>query len=155
MANENIVVDDGRAKWSDLWLKEDYWAIWIGFFILIISGLIMMNGRADIEAQLSKYDAIITAEKAKPIKTIELIQAQAAKKGVAGNKLPAAKTIISYLKTPAKWSGNPLDSFITHADASAKAQRHAAEHAHHDGQPTLDHLVGRAPGKIGPTRVET
>ncbi|WP_077074002.1 YeiH family protein [Mailhella massiliensis] len=129
MANENIVVDDGRAKWSDLWLKEDYWAIWIGFFILIISGLIMMNGRADIEAQLSKYDAIITAEKAKPIKTIELIQAQAAKKGVAGNKLPAAKTIISYLKTPAKWSGNPLDSFITHADASAKPAAEAAAKA--------------------------
>ena len=129
MANENIVVDDGRAKWSDLWLKEDYWAIWIGFFILIISGLIMVGGRADIEAQLSKYDAVIAAEKAKPIKTIELIQAQAAKKGVAGSKLPAAKTIIGYLKTPAKWSGNPMDAFVTHMDESAKPAADAAAKA--------------------------
>ena len=38
MANEkDIVVDDGRAKWSDLWLKEDYWAIWVGFFIILIA----------------------------------------------------------------------------------------------------------------------
>lgn len=129
MANENIVVDDGRAKWSDLWLKEDYWAIWIGFFILIIAGLIMMNGRADIEAQLNKYNAVIAAEKAKPIKTIELIQAQAAKKGVAGNKLPAAKAIISYLKTPAKWSGNPVNSFITSKNEAAKPAAEAAAKA--------------------------
>ncbi|MBP3730668.1 MAG: putative sulfate exporter family transporter, partial [Mailhella sp.] len=126
MANENIVVDDGRAKWSDLWLKEDYWAIWVGFFIIIIAGLIMMGGRSGIEADLAKYNGIIQAEKAKPIKTIELIQAQAAKKGVAGNKLPAAKTLISYLATPGKWTGNPVDSFIKSANESAKP---AAEQA--------------------------
>ena len=68
MANEkDIVVDDGRAKWSDLWLKEDYWAIWVGFFIIIIAGLIMINGRSGIEADLAKYNGIIQAEKAKPI----------------------------------------------------------------------------------------
>jgi len=129
MANENIVVDDGRAKWSDLWLKEDYWAIWIGFFILIVTGLIMMNGRADIEAQINKYNAVIAAEKAKPIKTIELIQAQAAKKGVAGNKLPAAKTIIGYLATPGKWTGNPVDSFVKGVNEAAKPAAEAAKAA--------------------------
>ena len=77
------------------YLNLEILIVLIGFFILIISGLIMMNGRADIEAQLSKYDAIITAEKAKPIKTIELIQAQAAKKGVAGNKLPIKCKFVS------------------------------------------------------------
>ncbi|MBQ3892152.1 MAG: YeiH family protein [Desulfovibrio sp.] len=127
MANEkDIVVDDGRAKWSDLWLKEDYWAIWVGFFIILIAGLIMINGRSGIEADLAKYNGIIQAEKAKPIKTIELIQAQAAKKGVAGNKLPAAKTLISYLATPGKWTDNPLDSFVKKANEAAKP---AAEEA--------------------------
>ncbi|MBO6002086.1 MAG: putative sulfate exporter family transporter, partial [Mailhella sp.] len=121
MANEkDIVVDDGRAKWSDLWLKEDYWAIWVGFFIILIAGLIMINGRSGIEADLAKYNGIIQAEKAKPIKTIELIQAQAAKKGVAGNKLPAAKTLIGYLATPGKWTDNPLDSFVKKANEAAK-----------------------------------
>lgn len=31
----NVVVDQGQTKLSDLWTKEDYWAIWLGFVILI------------------------------------------------------------------------------------------------------------------------
>ena len=128
--DSNIVVDDGRAKWSDLWLKEDYWAIWIGFFVIIVAGLIMMNGRADIEAKINKYNTIIAAEKAKPFKTIELIDAQAAKKKVTGASLPAAKTIISYLGKPGKWDGNPMKSFISHKKADKEpAAKAAAEKA--------------------------
>ena len=128
--DSNIVVDDGRAKWSDLWLKEDYWAIWIGFFIIIVTGLIMMNGRDEIAAKIEKQNAIIAAEKAKPFKTIELIDAQAAKKGITGAKLPAAKTFISYLGKPGKWSGNPMDSFISHKNAAKEpAAKEAAEKA--------------------------
>ena len=128
--DSNIVVDDGRAKWSDLWLKEDYWAIWIGFFIIIVTGLIMMNGRDEIAAKIEKQNAIIAAEKAKPFKTIELIDAQAAKKKVTGADLPAAKTIISYLGKPGKWEGNPMNSFISHKKADKEpAAKEAAEKA--------------------------
>ena len=37
MANENsnVVVDRAQSHWSDLWKKEDYWAIWLGFALLI------------------------------------------------------------------------------------------------------------------------
>ena len=104
MANEtqsDVVIDRSQAKLSDLWLKEDYWAIWIGFFILIVATLVMFNGKASFEEKLASYDAVIQAEEAKPIKTVALIQAQAGKKALAGSSLPAAKTIISYLKTPA------------------------------------------------------
>ena len=128
--DSNIVVDDGRAKWSDLWLKEDYWAIWIGFFIIIVTGLIMMNGRDEIAAKIEKQNAIIAAEKAKPFKTIELIDAQAAKKKVTGASLPAAKTIVSYLGKPGKWEGNPMNSFISHKKADKEpAAKEAAEKA--------------------------
>ncbi|MCQ2444660.1 MAG: putative sulfate exporter family transporter, partial [Mailhella sp.] len=122
MAEEkNVVVDDGRAKWSDLWLKEDYWAIWVGFFILICASLIMYNGREEIASKIAKQNAIIAAEKAKPIKTIELIQAQAAKKKVAGNTLPTAKAIIKYLDKPAKWDfSNPAATFVSHVNEKAK-----------------------------------
>jgi uncharacterized integral membrane protein (TIGR00698 family) len=129
MANENIVVDDGRAKWSDLWLKEDYWAIWIGFFILIVAGLIMIGGKDEVAGNLDKYNKIIAAEKAKPIKTIELINAQADKKKVTGAALPAAKTVIRYLVSPGKWSSNPVDSFVKHANESAKPAADAAKKA--------------------------
>ena len=35
----SVVVDDGRARLSDLWKKEDYWAIWLGFVLLIAASL--------------------------------------------------------------------------------------------------------------------
>ena len=41
--NENqdqVVVDAGKDSFSDLWKKEDYWAIWLGFFILILGIII-------------------------------------------------------------------------------------------------------------------
>lgn len=29
---------DAQSAWSDLYLKEDYWAVWLGF-ALIVAGL--------------------------------------------------------------------------------------------------------------------
>ena len=40
-----IVVDRAKSQWSDLWKKEDYWAIWIGFFILIVASCLVFGGR--------------------------------------------------------------------------------------------------------------
>ena len=96
--NNDVVVDRGEAKWSDLWLKEDYWAIWI-----------------DIEKKMADYNAVIAAEKAKPFKTVELIQATAAKKALTGASLPSVKSLIGITKTPGKWSSNPVASFVTPA----------------------------------------
>ena len=46
MANENsnVVVDRAQSHWSDLWKKEDYWAIWLGFALLIAAICIFING---------------------------------------------------------------------------------------------------------------
>ena len=39
---DQVVVDRGGAKLSDLWLKEDYWAIWLGIVILILGLIIFL-----------------------------------------------------------------------------------------------------------------
>jgi hypothetical protein len=31
---DDVVIDQARSQLSDLWKKEDYWAIWLGFIIL-------------------------------------------------------------------------------------------------------------------------
>ncbi len=41
-AEDQVVVDRGGAKLSDLWLKEDYWAIWLGIVILILGLIIFL-----------------------------------------------------------------------------------------------------------------
>lgn len=130
--NSDVVVDRGEAKWSDLWLKEDYWAIWIGFFILLVSAFMIFGARGDIEKKMGDYNAVIAAEKAKPFKTVELIQATAAKKALTGASLPSVKALIGYTKTPGKWDTNPLASFVTPAKgdkAVADAAKAKAEEA--------------------------
>ncbi len=120
--NSDVVVDRGAARLDDLWRKEDYWAIWIGFFIIAVAIFLVFSNRSGIEAKYNEYAAIINAEKAKPIKTIELINAQAAQKAIQGQKLPAMKALIDVLKTPARWKSNPLEAlYLSEADAKARS----------------------------------
>ncbi len=120
--NSDVVVDRGAARLDDLWRKEDYWAIWIGFFIIAVAIFLVFSNRSGIEAKYNEYAAIVNAEKAKPIKTIELINAQAAQKAIQGQKLPAMKALIDVLKTPARWKSNPLEAlYLSEADARARS----------------------------------
>ena len=120
--NSDVVVDRGAARLDDLWRKEDYWAIRIGFFIIAVAIFLVFSNRSGIEAKYNEYAAIINAEKAKPIKTIELINAQAAQKAIQGQKLPAMKALIDVLKTPARWKSNPLEAlYLSEADARARS----------------------------------
>lgn len=120
--NSDVVVDRGAARLDDLWRKEDYWAIWIGFFIMAVAIFLVFSNRSGMEAKYNEYAAIINTEKAKPIKTIELINAQAAQKAIQGQKLPAMKALIDVLRTPARWKSNPLESlYLSEADAKARS----------------------------------
>ena len=68
MANENsnVVVDRAQSHWSDLWKKEDYWAIWIGFFFLIVAAWLCFGQRPALEAKFNEYETIIKLRKASP-----------------------------------------------------------------------------------------
>ena len=67
--NNEVVVDRAKSQWSDLWKKEDYWAIWIGFFFLIVAAWLCFGQRPALEARFNEYRTIITAEESKPFKT--------------------------------------------------------------------------------------
>ena len=119
-----IVVDRAKSQWSDLWKKEDYWAIWIGFFILIVASCLVFGGRQELESKYEQYAAVMKAESAKPFKTIEWYQASAAQKGLQGQNLASVKLLINQLKTPARWQSNPLDALMmsqTQADKANEA----------------------------------
>lgn len=82
--NSDVVIDRSRATWSDLWLKEDYWAIWIGLILLLAGTCLVFSNRSELESKYQDYAAILRAESAKPIKTVEYYQAAAAQKALAG-----------------------------------------------------------------------
>ena len=41
--NQEVVIDKATTKLSDLWKKEDYWAVWLGFFMLLVGIVIYFN----------------------------------------------------------------------------------------------------------------
>lgn len=136
MANENnnVVIDQAQSHWSDLWKKEDYWAIWLGFVLLIAAICIFINGApASYKETIDNSNAIMKAEAEKaPFKTIAYIQAQDAKKGVVGTNLPIAKEIKAFIASPGKWTNNPLKAMFTsqaEADAKNAANKEKAEAA--------------------------
>ena len=125
MANQdsNVVIDRAQSHWSDLWKKEDYWAIWLGFILLFAAVCIFINGApASYKETIDKSNAIMKVESEKaPFKTIAYIQAQEAKKAVVGKNLPIAKQIQTFIATPGKWTNNPVSSmFVSQESVDAK-----------------------------------
>ncbi|MCG8531635.1 MAG: YeiH family protein [Desulfovibrionales bacterium] len=123
---QDIVVDKGNAGWSDLLKLEDYWAIWLGFLILIIGLIIYLpNEPKNLRETIEKSNSImqIEAEKA-PFKTIEYYKAADAK-GMKATSTPIAKTIKKFQSKPHGWSSNPLDAFFMSAE-KADAKKAAA-----------------------------
>ena len=107
-----IVTDQSAGQISELWKKEDYWAIWLGFVILIIGLIIYLpRGPADMKEKLSKANATLKAEAAKaPFKTIAWYKAGSSKR-FRGTDTDVGKAIKKFTNTPQKWSSNPIDAF--------------------------------------------
>ncbi|MEW6671754.1 MAG: putative sulfate exporter family transporter [Thermodesulfobacteriota bacterium] len=121
-----VVVDRASGQWSDLWKKEDYWAIWLGFFILIVGLIIYLpRGPADMREKLNTADATLKAEAAKaPFKTIAWHKAKSAKK-FRGTDTSAGKAVKYFTNTPQKWVGNPIDAFYYGKSAADEANAKA------------------------------
>ena len=128
--SDYVVLDSGKTTFRDLYTKEDWMAIWMGFIILII-GLLLFFTRppADMQTNLDKYNGIMKAEAAKaPFKTIAWHQASAAKKKIRGRDESWAKALAQGLAAPGKWKGNPIDSLYLSKEA-AEAMSAAAKEA--------------------------
>lgn len=125
----DVVVDDGRSRLSDLWKKEDYWAIWLGLAIFIFGYFAFVVGYAgQYKEEFAKAHAVIEQDKAAPFKTIERINAEAVLKKQARNE-PIGKTISKYLARPGKWESNPIDAFFKGVSAEAQQKAEAAKPA--------------------------
>ena len=48
-ATEDVVTTE-KFQWSDLWKKEDWLAVWIGFIIIAIGAIAVITGAFDFSA---------------------------------------------------------------------------------------------------------
>ena len=131
MAEQNngsdIVRDRAKSSISDLWKKEDYWAIWLGFALLILGMIIYFpNPPAGTSEKIAKANATMQAESERaPFKTVAWYQAMDSKKKLKATSSPTGKKIKSFTAKPHKWSSNPLDAFVK-SEATATAANEKA-----------------------------
>ncbi|RLC00473.1 MAG: putative sulfate exporter family transporter [Deltaproteobacteria bacterium] len=111
---EQFVTERASSSISDLWKKEDYWAIWLGFGLLILGiFLYFPQGPEGMEDKIAKANATLRAESEKaPFKTVAWYRAVDAKKKLKATGSATGKWIKKFTSKPHKWSGNPFQAFF-------------------------------------------
>ncbi len=118
--NGEIVKDVGKWEWSELWKKEDWWAIWLGFAILIAGMLIYFPHAGKMKSKLEAAEAKYAdkAYRTDKFKTVAWYQLQDAKKKVTAKSIPAGKWLKKFTSKPHKWSSNPINAFMLSKEAA-------------------------------------
>lgn len=127
----DVVEDVGKWEWAELWKKEDWWAVWLGFFILLVGMVFYFPHAGDIQAKLEKAEAkySVQANRTAKLKTIAWYQLADAKKKVKAKNSGFGKWIKKFSGKPGKWSTNPLDAFFMSAEkAAAKKEKAVAKY---------------------------
>ncbi len=127
----DVVEDVGKWEWSELWKKEDWWAVWLGFFILLVGIVFYFPQAGDVKAKLEKAEAkySVQANRTDRLKTIAWYQLADAKKKVKAKDTGFGKWIKKFSGKPGKWSTNPLDAFFMSAEkAAAKKAKGVAKY---------------------------
>ena len=133
MAEGNgIVVDQGKWEWSEMWKKEDWWAIWIGFFLLVAAMFVYFPHSGEMKEIINKAEAKYgeAANRTSAIKTIAWHKLSDAKKKAEARKVSTGKWLSSFAAKPHKWTDNPMDAFFMSKEkAAAKADKAKAKYA--------------------------
>jgi len=118
---EYVVIESGRTTLRELYKKEDWMAVWMGFLILIIGLAIYLPRPPEKAAEIPKYNTIMKEEAAKaPFKTIEWHNASSAKRGIRARDQDFGKTIQNFLAAPSDWNTNPVEA-LYRSEETAKA----------------------------------
>ena len=139
-----VTVESGKTRLHDLYKKEDWMAIWMGFLLLIIGLLIYMPRPPEKAADIPKLNTIMKEEAAKaPFKTIEWYNASSSKRGIRATNEEFSKTIQNFLRAPSDWNTNPLDALFRSEEA-AKAMSAPHKEAADKAKAALDAALAGA-----------
>jgi uncharacterized membrane protein YadS len=127
--NSDVVIDKPKTSWSDLWKKEDYWAIWLGVTLLVAGLFIFMpNPPKEMDAKIQKANAVMKVEsESAPFRTLAWHDANDAKGKLKATDEKLGKTVGGYLKTPGSWKDSPKEAFVLSEGAAAAKREKAAE----------------------------
>ncbi|EMS78320.1 YeiH family protein [Desulfotignum phosphitoxidans] len=111
--NTEIVRDVGKWEWSEMWKKEDWWAIWLGFFILIAGMVIYFPHAGELKSKLQAVEAQYSREanRTDAFKTVAWYQLSDAKSKVKATSTPAGKWLKTFSAKTKGWAANPVEAF--------------------------------------------
>ena len=121
MAEESTIVQDkAQSRISDLWLKEDYWAIWLGFLIALFGSWLLFFSQAPVlDEKFNAVNQTLKAESEKaPFKTIAYYNALAEKGKIKATDTSMVKNLRELIATPKRWSGSPALAFFMSQEAA-------------------------------------
>ena len=140
-----VVIDQQRWEWSQLWKKEDWWAIWLGFLLIVVGMLIFLPRPPEgMVGKLAAAEATLQAEDARaPFHTVGWHKANDTKGGLRATNEPYSKAIAKWLQKPGRWSSNLGESLYL-SEAAAAQRRAKAEPAYKDAQEATKAALSRA-----------
>ena len=113
-------------KQNPLLKKEDYWAIWIGGFLLFLGlGVHLLVRSNAVSAGVEEVLANDNIHLTDSLKTIEWHQAQDGIQKIADDLPAFAKMLKTLTAKPGKWENNPLESIYFSKDEARRIQESA------------------------------
>lgn len=107
-------------KRSELLTTEDWWAIWIGFFLILIGLAVFINQRpSNMESVINEANLTMKQESAEaPFKTVQWFIANDKKESLKAYKEPLGSLLKEFTSQPHGWSFNPLHAFYLSNDGA-------------------------------------
>jgi uncharacterized membrane protein YadS len=123
---EDTVVTELESGWRELVKKEDYWAIWLGFALIIIGMIIYLPRPPEgMQETVDKANAAMEAEAGKPFKTVAWYEASDSKTRLKAASESHGKTVAKLVGFPHGWKDNPLDSLFMFEEEAAEKKASA------------------------------
>lgn len=100
---------------SKLLISDDYWAIWLGGFFLVLGIIIyLFLAKAEIGDAIVINDRKLTEQSEKiPFKSIDWYKAKYHSKQITGSTTTLGKSVKSLLSKPKSWKSNPFSSLYS------------------------------------------
>ena len=121
-----------RHSTSKLRTSDDYWAIWLGGFFLILGIVIyLFFAKREIGDVIVSNKHLLTEQSENiPFKTINWYKAKHQSTQLTGSNTSIGKSVKSLLNKPKSWKSNPLSSFYLGEKKISEEDKEKIEHLH-------------------------
>ena len=95
-----------ESGWSELWKKEDYWAIWLGLFLMVVSLIFFLGNPPEGMRQIVEEtnSTMQSQSQRAPFRTVAWYQAHDKKAKLKSTSEPFAKNLATWASKPKGWN---------------------------------------------------